>query len=73
MMTKKIKLLLEGISILFLIVFLAVSFSGCAATRHTVQNTAVTLADKSVDDLVDKLMRQKMPLLSRTGFRALCW
>ena len=59
MMTKKIKLILKGISILCLIVFLAVYVSGCTATRHTVQKAAVTLVDTSVDDLVDKLLRQK--------------
>ena len=68
MMTKKIKLILKGISILCLIVFLAIGISGCAATRHTVQNTAVTLIDKSLDDLVDKLMRQKNAAFIQDGF-----
>ncbi|PKN38099.1 MAG: hypothetical protein CVU62_04365 [Deltaproteobacteria bacterium HGW-Deltaproteobacteria-2] len=57
MMTKKIRLLFKGISIIGLIFFLAVGVSGCTATRHTVQNTAVTLLDTSVDDLVDGIMR----------------
>ena len=68
MTTKKIKLLLKGISILCLIVFLAMGISGCAATRRTVQKTAVNVVDKSLDDLVDKLMRQKNAAFIKDGF-----
>jgi hypothetical protein len=67
MMTKKIKLILKGISILCLIVLLAMGVSGCAATRHTVQNTAVTIVDTSVDDLVEKLVRQKNGAFIKDG------
>jgi tetratricopeptide (TPR) repeat protein len=67
MMTKKIKLILKGISILFLIVFLAVSFSGCTATRHTVQKAVIPLLGTSVDDLVEKLMRQKNAAFIKDG------
>ena len=58
-MTKKIRLLFKGISIFCLIFFLAVGLSGCTATRHAIQRTAIPMLDTSVDDLVDKLLRQK--------------
>ena len=60
MMTKKIGLLFKNISILCLIVFLAVGVSGCTATRHTVQKAVIPSLDTSVDDLVDKIIRQKV-------------
>jgi hypothetical protein len=66
-MTRKVRLLFESISILCLIVFLSVNLSGCAATRHTVQRTVVPLLDTSVDDLVDKLLRQKNGAFVKEG------
>jgi len=59
MITKKIGLFFKDISILCLIVFLAVGVSGCTATRQTVQKAVIPSLDTSVDDLVDKLTRQK--------------
>jgi hypothetical protein len=47
------------LSMLFLFTFLIVCFSGCTATRHTVQKGTVNLIDTSVDDLVEKLMDSK--------------
>jgi len=66
--TKIIKLILTGISILFLFVSLIAGISGCAATRHTVQKAAVTTVNTSVDDLVEKLMRQKNAAFIKDGF-----
>jgi hypothetical protein len=66
-MTRKIRLLFESISILCLIVFLSVVLSGCAATRHTVQKTVIPMLDTSVDDLVDKLLRQKNGAFVKEG------
>jgi len=67
MMTKKIRLFFKGISIVCLIVFLAVGVSGCTATRHTIQKTAIPLVDTSVDDIVDKLLRQKNGAFIKNG------
>ena len=58
-MTKNIRLLFKDISIICLIVFLAVCVYGCTATRHTVQRTAVPMLATSVDDIVEKIFRQK--------------
>lgn len=66
-MMKKIKLILKGISILCSIILLVAGISGCAATRHTAQNTAVTLVDTSLDDMVDKLMRTKNGAFIKDG------
>jgi len=67
MMIKKIKLFFSGISIICLIVYLTICLSGCAATRHTVQKTVVPMLDTSVDDLVDKLLRQKNGAFVKDG------
>jgi phage gpG-like protein len=67
MITRKIRQLFEVISILCLLVSLAVVLSGCTATRHTVQKTVVPMLDTSVDDLVDKLMRQKNGAFVKDG------
>lgn len=66
-MTRKINLLFQGISILYLIVFLVVGISGCTATRHTLQRTVVPALDTSVDDLVDKLLRTKNGTFVKDG------
>jgi hypothetical protein len=66
-MTSKIRLLFQGISILYLIVFLVAGISGCSTTRHTVQKTVVPALDTSVDDLVDKLLRTKNGTFVRDG------
>lgn len=66
-MTRKIRLLFGSISILYLIVFLSMNLSGCAATRHTVQRTVIPMLDTSVDDLVDKLLRQKNGAFVKEG------
>jgi hypothetical protein len=66
--TKKIKLILKGISFLSLFISFITVISGCATTRYTTQNAAVTFVDTSVDDLVEKLMRQNNPTLIKDGF-----
>lgn len=58
-MAKKTRLMFQGFSILLFIIFLITGLSGCSATRHSVQRTVVPMLDKSVDDLVDNLLRQK--------------
>jgi len=68
MVTKKIMLILKCMLILCLIVFLAMGVSGCAATRTTLQNASVSFVDTSVDDLVEKLMRQNNPAIIKDGF-----
>lgn len=67
-MSKKIKLILKGILMFFLFVSLIAGISGCAATRHTTQNAAVTFVNTSIDDLVEKLMRQNNPAVIKDGF-----
>ena len=47
------------LSMLFLVVFLMICFTGCTATRHTVQKTAVGMIDTSLDDLVEGLLDSK--------------
>lgn len=47
------------LSMLFLFIFLIVCFSGCTATRHTVQKVSINMIDTSLDDLVEKLLDSK--------------
>ena len=67
-MTKKTRLILKCISILCLFVSLIAGISGCTATRHATQNTAVTFVNTSVDDLVENLMKQNNPAVIKDGF-----
>jgi len=46
-------------SMLCLFFFLIVCFSGCTATRHTVQEVSINMIDTSIDDLVEKLLDSK--------------
>ena len=66
-MTKKVRLLIKGISIFCLIVFLVAGLSGCATVRHTAQRAAIPMIDTSVDDLVDELLRTKNGALIKEG------
>jgi hypothetical protein len=67
MITKKIRMLLKSILILCLIALLSLGVSGCTATRHTIQKTAIPLADTTVDDIVDKLLRSKNGAFVKDG------
>lgn len=67
MITKKIRLLLKSILILFLIALLFLGVSGCTATRHTLQKAAIPMIDTSVDDLVDNLLRTKNGAFVKDG------
>jgi len=64
----KIKMMLEDISIFCLVIFLTMGIFGCTTTRHTIQNATVSLVDTSLDDLVDKLMRQQDAAFIKDGF-----
>jgi hypothetical protein len=67
MITKKIRILLKSVLILCLIAFLFLGVSGCTATRHAIQKTAIPLADTTVDDIVDKLLRSKNGAFVKDG------
>ena len=67
MITKKNRILLKSVLILCLIALLFLGVSGCTATRHMVQKTAVPMLDTSVDDIVDKLLRSKNGAFVKDG------
>lgn len=67
MITKKSRMLLKSVLILCLIALLFLGISGCTATRHMVQKTAVPMLNTSVDDIVDKLLRSKNGAFVKDG------
>lgn len=67
MTKKKIRLLLKFFLILSLIALLFLNIYGCTATRHAIQKTAIPMADTTVDDIVDKVLRTKDGTLIKEG------
>jgi hypothetical protein len=58
-MKQRYKNTIKHEALVFLAIFVFISITGCAATRHANQRAVISTLDTTVDDIVDNLLRTK--------------